>query len=291
MADAARLGSGRDLAGLVRGESLLNWRLLSWNLFHGRDSPPEPESGGFGWRVLGQPILGRDYALVNRDLFYEFAALLSAARWDAALLQEVPPRWAERLAEATGSEFRVSLTARNWMRPVTGPLARLRPHLTGSWEGGCNLILVRKGRPRASIVDHRRSVLARRPERRVVSMVKTGDGLCLANLHASTGPGAAADVTEAARLALEWADGAPLVLGGDFNLRPRATSVFDELDLSHDLNGATGPDAIDHLLVRGAEVLGPAEAWPDIRRDVPDPGTGLKLRLSDHAPVLSRISA
>jgi endonuclease/exonuclease/phosphatase family metal-dependent hydrolase len=203
----------------------------------------------------------------------------------------VPPRWAERLAEATGSQFRFSLTARNWMRPLTGPVARLRPHLVGSWEGGCNLILVRKGRPGAEILDQRSSVLTRRPERRTVSMVTTGDGLCLANLHASTGPGAAEDVTRAARLALEWAEGAPLVLGGDFNLRPRASGVFDELELVHGLSGASAPDAIDHLLVRGAERLEPAEAWPDIRRDVPDPGTGLSLRLSDHAPVLSRISA
>lgn len=177
------------------------------------------------------------------------------------------------------------------MRPLTGPVARLRPHLTGSWEGGCNLILVRKGRPGATIVDHRSAVLTWRPERRVVSMVRAGDGLCMANLHASTGAGAAEDVIEAARCALEWADGAPLVLGGDFNLRPRATAVFDELGLVHDLTGTTGPDEIDHLLVRGAEVLEPAAPWPDLRRDVPDPGTGLKLRLSDHAPVVSRISA
>lgn len=217
--------------------------------------------------------------------------MLSAARWDAALLQEVPPPWAERLAEATGSWFRASPTARNWMRPLTGPVARLRPHLTGSWEGGCNAILIRRGRPGAAITAHRNAVLARWPERRVVSMVSTGDGLCLANIHASTGAGAAADVSEAARLALKWSDGAPLVFGGDFNLRPRASGVFDELDLVHDLAGATGPDAIDHLLVRGAEVLEPATAWPGSRRDLADPGTGLKLRLSDHAPVVSHISA
>ncbi len=291
LADAARLCPDRYLAGLVGGESLLNWRLVSWNLFHGRDFPPEPKPGGLGWRVLGRPITGRDYALLNRDLFYEFAALLSAAKWDAALLQEVPPRWADRLARATGSESRVSLTARNWMRPLTGPVARLRPHLTGSWEGGCNLVLIRKGRPGTTIVEHRRAVLARWPERRVLSMVKTGYGLCLANFHASTGPGAAADVIEAARLSLEWADAAPLVLGGDFNLRPRSSPAFDRLESEYGLTGATGSDSIDHLLVRGPEVLDPATAWPEIRRVVPDPGTGLKLRLSDHAPVVSRISA
>ncbi len=203
----------------------------------------------------------------------------------------MPPRWAERLAEATRSEFRVTLTARNWMRPLTGPVARLRPHLTGSWEGGCNLILVRKGRPGATVSDHRKAVLARLPERRVVSMVTTGSGLHLANLHASTGPAASKDVLKAARLAREWAGDAPLVLGGDFNLRPRSSDVFGDLEQAHGFSGATAPGSIDHLLVHGAEVLEPGEAWPDIRRDVPDPATGLKLRLSDHAPVVSRIAA
>lgn len=203
----------------------------------------------------------------------------------------MPPRWAERLAEATRSHFRVSLTARNWMRPLTAPIAPFRPHLAGSWEGGCNVILVRKGRPGATIGAHRKAVLSRLPERRVVSMVTTGQGLCLANFHASTGQGAAADVIEAAGLAVEWADGAPLVLGGDFNLRPRSCDTFEQLKRVHGLTGATGPDAIDHLMVRGAGVIEPATAWPDIRRDVPDPKTGLKLRLSDHAPVVSRISA
>jgi endonuclease/exonuclease/phosphatase family metal-dependent hydrolase len=229
--------------------------------------------------------------LVNRDLFYEFAALLSAAEWDAALLQEVPPRWAERLASATKSRFRVTLTSRNWMRPLTGLLARSRPHLTGSWEGGSNLMLVRAGRPGTEILAHRKAVIARWPERRVVSMAETSNGLCLANLHASTGERASGDVLEAARLVTEWADGSPLVLGGDFNARPSTSGVFDELERLYGFTGTTGPEAIDHLLVRGATILEPPEAWPGARRDVPDPGTGQMLRLSDHAPVVSRIAA
>jgi endonuclease/exonuclease/phosphatase family metal-dependent hydrolase len=227
---------------------------------------------------------------VNRELFYEFAALLSAAKWDVALLQEVPSRWGGRLAEATGSEGRISLTSRNWMRPVTWPLARSRPQLTGSWEGGCNLILVRKGRPGAGVADHRRAVLTRLPERRVVSMVTTHAGLCVANLHASTGRGAAEDVIEAARHATGWAGERPLVLGGDFNARPRSSDVFDRLEGEFGFSAPTEPGSIDHLLVRGAEVLDPAATWPPERRDVPDPETGLKVRLSDHSPVLGRIS-
>jgi len=243
------------------------------------------------WRLFGRPVLGEDYALVNRDLFYEFAAILSAAKWDAALLQEVPPRWAERLAEATGSEHCATLTSRNWMRPVTWPIAKYRPHLAGSWEGGCNLILVRKGRPGVSIESRERATLRLWPERRMVTVVRTRSGLCLANLHASTGERAEDDLLKAARMAVEWAGDAPLVLGGDFNLRPESSGVFDELERLHGLAGTTGPRAIDHLLSRGTGIFEAPAAWPDVRRDVPDPGTGLKLRLSDHAPVVCRILA
>ena len=240
--------------------------------------------------MLGRPVESEEYALLNRDLFYEFAALLSTADWDVALLQEVPARWGERLAEATGSTGRISLTARNWMRPVTWPLASRRPHLVGSWEGGCNLILVRKGRPGTEVVAHDRAVVARLPERRVVSMVTTGAGLCVANLHASTGTGAGADILEAAERAVEWADGKPLVLGGDFNLRPRSSDLFRRLEDEYGFSAPTEPGAIDHLLVRNADVQVPAESWPPERRDVPDPETGLKIRLSDHSPVLGRIA-
>lgn len=247
--------------------------------------------------------------LLNRDLYQEFAARLAAAEWDVALLQEVPPRWAERLAAATGSEGRVSLTSRNWMRPLTFPAARLRPHLVGSWEGGSNLILVRrtrdragarsragrrtseaKDRPGTEVVEHRRAVLARRPERRVVSMVRLAGGLCVANLHASTGPGAEPDVMRAAEAAAEWAGELPLVLGGDFNARPARSGVYALLEGKLGLVGTTAGSAIDHLLVRGATVLEPGAAWAPERRDVPDRDSDLSVRLSDHSPVETRIS-
>lgn len=177
------------------------------------------------------------------------------------------------------------------MRPVTWAPARSRPHLPGSWEGGSNLILVRKGRPGTEIVDHRKAVLARRPERRVMSFVTTGGGLCVANLHASTGERSGDDVLKAARLAVEWAADRPLVLGGDFNLRPRSSAVFSQLSGEFGFSDPTGSDAIDHLLVRGANLLEPIASWSPERRDVPDQKTGLKVRLSDHSPVCCRISA
>jgi endonuclease/exonuclease/phosphatase family metal-dependent hydrolase len=281
----------------------LNFRVLSWNLYHGRDFPPaaggdEPgvAPGGFAWRVLGRPVAGKDHLRLNRDLFREFAAFLAAAKWDVALLQEVPPRWTHRLAEATGAEGRTALTSRNWMRPFTAPIARPRPQLVGSWEGGCNLILVRNAvrgrdgfRPGSEIIDFRRSTLTWFPERRVMSMVELGCGLCVANLHASTGERAEGDVMMTARLATGRADGRPLLMGGDFNSRPRSGDLFERLDGEFGLAGATGPGSIDHLLVRGPELLEPAGSWPSARRDVPDPESGLLIRLSDHAPVSVKI--
>jgi hypothetical protein len=281
----------------------MNFRVLSWNLYHGRDFPPrggndEPgvPEGDFGWRVLGRPIEGKKYVRLNRDLFNEFAAFLAAAKWDIALLQEVPPRWIHRLAEATRAEPRAALTSRNWLRPVMSPVARLRPQLVGSWEGGCNLTLVRgsvqgleSSRRGAEMTEFRRSTLAWLPERRVMSMVELGCGLCVVNFHASTGEKAAGDVMRTARMASERAGERPLLVGGDFNVRPRSSDVFDRLEGEFGLTGPTGPGSIDHLLTRGVEVLEPAEAWPAVRRDVPDPATGLMIRLSDHAPVVTRI--
>jgi endonuclease/exonuclease/phosphatase family metal-dependent hydrolase len=236
-------------------------------------------------------VEGREHLLVNRDLSREFTAFLAAAEWDVALLQEVPPRWASRLARAAGAGGYRTLTSRNWMRPVTGPVARVRPHLAGSWEGGSNLILVRDRGPGSVVVKHSRATLRLRPERRVVSLVRLADGLCVANFHASTGSRAGRDVERAASAAAMWASESPLVLGGDFNLRPGRSREFDRLEKRHGLTGPTGPDSIDHLLVRGAGIEEPARAWPAGRRDVPDPGTGLLIRLSDHAPVTSLIES
>ena len=88
----------------------------------------------------------------------------------------------------------------------------------------------------------------------------------------------------AAARAVEWADGEPLVFGGDLNLRPRESGVFAELERTYGLAGPTAPGSLDHLLHRGLEPVGPARAWEPQRRDVADP-SGLAIRLSDHAPV------
>ena len=61
---------------------------LTWNVFHGRDFPPDPAL--FTWRswLFGVEERNETHVQVNRDLLDEFADVLAAARWDVALLQE-----------------------------------------------------------------------------------------------------------------------------------------------------------------------------------------------------------
>ncbi len=268
-------------------------RALSWNLFHGRDAPPEPELFTWRSRLLRTTERGSAHAQVNRDLFGAFAAVLDEADWDVALLQECPPRWAEGLATECRAHAHLVPTSRNL--PMLSSLqwrsARLNPDLIASWEGGSNLILVRAPGSSAAIVERRSQQLARRPERRSMAFSRLESGLCVANLHASTNRNAAEwEVLRAGELANEWADGAPLLLGGDFNLRP-AVSPHVFVSLAHNLGlvAPTGEWAIDHLLISGAEPDGPARRWEPVEREVPDPtvpeGEALPLRLSDHSPV------
>ena len=71
---------------------------ITWNLFHGRDFPPDPALSRWRSRLLRTTERNATHVQVNRDLCDEFAAVLAAARWDVALLQECPPRWAAALA-------------------------------------------------------------------------------------------------------------------------------------------------------------------------------------------------
>src|SRR6266508_4614852 len=88
-------------------------RVLSWNLFHGRDAPPDPSL--FTWRSRLFRVTERNasHVQVNRDLQPEFSRLLAGAEWDLALLQECPPRFAAPLASACRAAQHRVLTSRN----------------------------------------------------------------------------------------------------------------------------------------------------------------------------------
>jgi endonuclease/exonuclease/phosphatase family metal-dependent hydrolase len=141
--------------------------------------------------------------------------------------------------------------------------------------GGSNSILVRGG---LEIVEHRTRRLRSWPERRQLQAVRLGGAsrgagstpalagpLWAGNLHATVHDDGAArhEVFVAGERMLSWAAGAPIVLGGDFNVRGLALGGY-ELAAVYD---------VDHLFVRGLTVVGEAE--------VLDRG-----RLSDHAPVV-----
>jgi endonuclease/exonuclease/phosphatase family metal-dependent hydrolase len=248
-------------------------RALSWNLFHGRD------------HERGVPL--RTWR--SKPLATEFARALDGYAWDVALLQEAPPRWLAPLGRACRASGALALTSRNWLAPLRRAVASRNPDLIASNEGGSNMVLVRAPGGLSSV---RRVTLARRPERRRLLLARLtlpgGGELAVACTHlsvSSTGNGTA-ELLRAADLAVDFAAGLPLLLGGDLNLRPqREPQAFDLVERRHGLAPPTAPGAIDHLLVRGLDVLEPPRALAASAREVQGPA-GPRVRLSDHAPVV-----
>jgi endonuclease/exonuclease/phosphatase family metal-dependent hydrolase len=215
-------------------------RVLTWNLFHGRAEPG-----------------------AQRELRAQFAAAIARWAWDVALLQEVPPWWPPALARACDADASTALTSRNALPAVRRRLAERWPDVMKSNGGGANAILVRAGGGR--IVDERRLLLRRWPERRVCHAVALDDGTWCANLHAQvhSPERAHADIERAAAATLAWARGGPALLGGDCNVRKPVAPGFRWL----------GGHGVDHVLGHGWVAAGPVET--------PDRGP-----LSDHAPVI-----
>ncbi|MEA2396934.1 MAG: hypothetical protein QOK25_490 [Thermoleophilaceae bacterium] len=228
------------------------------------------------------------HAQVNRPLVREFGHVLARLDWHVALLQEAPPRWLAPLCRATGASGALALTSRNLLPGVRAALARRNPDVMASNEGGSNQLLVRMP---WRIEEVRRHTMARRPERRRMLFGRLagphGIPLAVANVHASTGDGAAtaAEVVAAAERAVEWSAAAPMVFGGDLNLRPeREPRAYAELQSRLGLSAPVDARAIDHLLARGlVPVDGPRALAPEVR-EVGD-GEGRAIRLSDHPLV------
>jgi endonuclease/exonuclease/phosphatase family metal-dependent hydrolase len=275
----------------VPDQASIVFRVLSWNLFHGRDFPPDRALRTWRSRLLGLTETNATHAQVNRPLFGEFAALLAGWDWDVAFLQEAPPRWFRPLAERAQASGALALTSRNRGAAARRLAAAVNPDLIASGEGGSNQLLVRApGR----VLEVRRHVLALRPERRTMLFARLelpgGRRVAAANLHATASRGdhvAAPEVVRAAELAAGWSGDDPLVFGGDLNLRPEtAPGAFDELTRRLGLAPPTAPNAIDHLLARGLEVVEAPVRLPPERREVAR-RDGRRIRLSDHAPVVA----
>jgi endonuclease/exonuclease/phosphatase family metal-dependent hydrolase len=212
-------------------------RALTWNLLHGRSVPP-----------------------AGRNLFDEFADALAGWEWDVALLQEVPPWWPAALGARLRVDQRLVLTSRNALLPLRRAVATRWPDLIKSNGGGANAILVRGD----TVAEHRWRRLCLWPERRWVHAVRLrGAGAWVANLH---GGGPIRDARRAAAASLGWAGEAPVVLGGDFNIR----------QLSLDGFAYAGGHDVDLIFARGFQAG---------ETEVLDRGP-----LSDHAPVLQALT-
>jgi endonuclease/exonuclease/phosphatase family metal-dependent hydrolase len=224
-------------------------RVLTWNLFHGRSQPP-----------------------AGTDLQAYFAAALASWAWDAALLQEVPPWWPAPLALACEAEHRDVLTSRNaglWLRRA---IAVRWPDAIKSNAGGCNAVLAR-----VPIIEHRTLRLRIVPERRVAQLVRLQDRTCLVNFHASARePLAEQELAVLWERAIAFSNGAPLVLGGDLNLR-QPSPQFD--DVEH-----VASRDVDHVFARRLMRRAPA-----LRLDRKVAVGARTVELSDHVPLMAEL--
>jgi endonuclease/exonuclease/phosphatase family metal-dependent hydrolase len=257
-------------------------RVLSWNIFHGRDNPPNPDL--FTWRSRLLRVVERDatHKQVNRPLQADFAELLAALEWDVAFLQEAPPHWLSPLSRHVAASGAASaLTARNSLAPLRRWLAEGNPDLVGAHEDGSNQVLVR---PPWSIAELRRLTIARSPERRRMLWLRLCGRerarLAVANVHLTSwnSPEAGREAIHAAERAVTWAGEDPLVFGGDLN----APDTYRALRQRFGLIPEPPPMTIEHMLIRGLEVLDPPRSLPPESRELREED-GRLLRLSDHA--------
>jgi endonuclease/exonuclease/phosphatase family metal-dependent hydrolase len=204
---------------------------LTWNLYHGRSPNP-----------------------AGRSLLNEFARALAGWEWDVALLQEVPPWWPPLLARAAGAQAHGVLTSRNGLLSARRAISSRNPDVLKANGGGANAILVR-----GQVLEHRSTLLTRVPERRSAHGVRLAEGWVV-NVHAST-PDGLDDSLRALAAARAWADGAPLLFGGDLNVRRPALPGMVRIAGNH----------VDHLFTDG--------------RRGRDAAVLERGRLSDHPPV------
>ena len=163
-------------------------RVLSWNLYHGRDHPPDKALLTLRSRLLRVTERNETHVQVNRPLLDEFAGWLAGREWDVALLQEAPPLWFRELggrAEANGVRV---LTSRNVVPPLQRLARQPEPDLIASWEGGSNQLLRARAGPDPRAPQHD----AHAPPGAAADGLGArsaagGETVCFANLHASAG--------------------------------------------------------------------------------------------------------
>lgn len=283
-------------------------RVLTWNLFHGRDGFP---GLGATWRstMLGRPGRSADgeYIHVNRKLMDEMGRLIAGAAPSIAMLQEVPPGAVGALAAATGMQAVVVRTG-----PFLGPvrvraaLGSQNPDLWRTHEGNANVLLiggawsvvpgsVRSVRLNPPLVMARaaRGMRLGRAEvlnwagesRRLLAATVAGPGgarILAACTHCATNPRVAeVELRRARDHVIDWADGLPILVGGDLNVGPGhpALDLLTQQGFREEIPGV----GIDHIFSRGLAAIG-GRRWRPEERDlgVRVRGGLRRVRMSDH---------
>jgi endonuclease/exonuclease/phosphatase family metal-dependent hydrolase len=295
-------------------------RVVTWNLFHGRDGLPAlGATRASTW--LRRPEDDGVHMHLNRKLTDQMAVLLAGWRPDIATLQEVPVAAIGRIAETTGMRAIWTTTG-----PLIGP-ARLRdalaarnPDLWRTHESNANVLLIG---PRLTLVEgSRRSVrlnpigtilrnarrlgleageLARyipEPRRLLIARVVAPGGAEIAvgctHCHNARHPDVVGgEIARAAAAVRAVADGREAVLAGDLNARPSHAAITA---LAADGWGGALPEPgmdIDRILHRGMEVVEPARRLDPAEREIVVTWRGRRrrVRLSDHDPVMVTLAA
>lgn len=290
-------------------------RLVTWNLFHGRDGLP-----GLGATArstwLRRPEEDGVHMHVNLKLTAHMARLLAAWEPDVCALQEVPTGAVAALARITG--MRPLWTATG---PLIGPrrlrdaLAAANPDLWRTHEGNANVLLVGprlevvagsvaavRLNPLRTILGARRRLgltrgeLARyipEPRRLVMARLVAPGGVPIAvgcaHCHNARHPDLVGmEIARAADALRVLAGGDPTVLAGDLNAPP-AHPAFAVLHRQGWEGAEPAPGmGIDRVVHRGMEVVAPARRLPPGAREIEVAWRGLtrRVRLSDHDPVV-----
>jgi endonuclease/exonuclease/phosphatase family metal-dependent hydrolase len=293
-------------------------RVLTWNLFHGRDGLPGlgPTRASTWWR---RPVDDGTHLHLNRKLTGLMADGVRAWAPDVCALQEVPTAAVREIVARTGMVAVGTTTG-----PLIGP-ARLRdalaarnPDLWRTHEGNANLLLIGPalrlvpGSGRAVRLNPIGAILQAtgrlrlepgellrylpEPRRAVLARARAADGaevaLACVHCHNARHPELIAmELGRAVRALEETAGGAPMVLAGDLNARP-SHPALDALEAAG-WSGFPAPRGvgIDRVLALGAEVVEPERALPPSAREVGVrfSGGARRVRLSDHDPVVASL--
>ncbi len=295
-------------------------RILTWNLFHGRDGLP-----GLGptrrstW--LRRPEEDGVHVHLNRKLTAQMAARIRAWAPDVCALQEVSLRGLREVAELTGMAAVWAATG-----PLVGPawlrdaLAARNPDLWRTHESNVNALLiaprlalvpgsreaVRLNPPRTILRDARELRLSRgelrrwipEPRRIVLARVRLpGGGELVAgsvHCHNARHPDVTGrEIARAAAAVRAAAGGGPALLAGDLNAPPTHPALAALAGGGWDGAAPGGGIGIDRIVHRGLETVEAPHRLDAGEREVGVAwgGRTRRLRLSDHDAVVAVLRA